>query len=129
MKPFLSFIKRIFSNRVALIFVVGHLSIVILALIDTYAKYGTLSYITGHTGSQTFLITALIAINLPALLLSLLAGLPLGWVFASIGIDSLGLALLYLICLFCINFQWALIGYGVDKILHRNFGKNISIYK
>lgn len=115
MKFFLSFIKKVFSNRVALMFVAGHSALVVLALVDTYTKYGTLSDITGHTNSQTFLITFLMIINLPALLISLLVGLPLGWVFVFIGSDLLGLILLLFICLLCINLQWALTGYGIDR--------------
>ena len=119
MKSLLPFIKKIFSNKAALLFIVGHLVLVILALIDTYIKYGTLSEITGHTDRQTYFITFLMIVNLPVLLVSTLIGFFFGWIFTSIGMDFIGILLFFVIFIFFINFQWALIGYGIDKLFQR----------
>lgn len=118
-KHFLSWIKEVFSNKIAIIFVVGHLAFVTLVLIDTYIKDGTLSEITGHIYGQRLLVNILTVINLPVAFLSLFISVPLVWFLNLLGGESLGVVVIYSVTLFCINFQWALIGYGIDKLFQR----------
>lgn len=88
MKYLLLSIKNVFSNKVTLIFAAGHWIFIILALVDNYIDYGTLSNILGHTNSQTSLITFLMYINLPVVLVSIIVSLFFGWIFASTGLSS-----------------------------------------
>ncbi len=119
MKHFLSFIKKVFSNRIAIIFVVGHLALVTLALVDTYIKDGTLLQITKYIYDQTLLVTVLMAIDMPFIFLSLFISVPLGVIFSSLVNESLGFIVIFSVTLFCVSFQWALIGYGIDKLFQR----------
>lgn len=116
-KHFLCFAKKVFTNKIAILFAMAHSALITLALVDTYTKEGTLLNITKYINDQTLLVTVLMVINMPVIFLSLFVSVPLGLIFGSLINESVGLVILFAVILLCINFQWALIGYGIDKLV------------
>ena len=110
------FIKCIFTNRLAQVFVAIHF----LSLICFYvwAQHNPIS--THNFYYQPFIVKTYIFANLPSILLSGLIFSPFYNTFSSLERTTLGSGIYFLILASCSSFQWALIGYAISKFINTN---------
>lgn len=126
LKSFKCFIKLLATSRTVQIVVVVHWLLLIVALIQ---KGGidlepTLSTIRAP---EPFLFQILFLLNLPAIFVALVPPIIFGFLANLLPSSALlmfndwqSYVLLYLLFIICISFQWALIGYLIEKMLRRN---------
>lgn len=115
-KNLVKFSKKVAGSRTAHIFFCIHLIILIIALIqrgDFFPPF--------HFEYEPLLFNILSTINIPITLITSLILLPLVLYFKALNLEDTYGAILFLVLVMYIGWQiqWALIGYGIEKLFKR----------
>lgn len=113
----LRFFRRVLISRLALALVFLNLILCIYAFVDRPPENIDIRY-------ESWLFIILTILNLPSIFFSLIPWFLFAAIYSFLGYSDppnkfVKDGVPILIMLICASFQWALIGYGIDKLLQR----------
>lgn len=120
MKSVLLFIKRIAVNRTA------HFLVAIHWILFVYAYSDVVTHPIFHLENESLLFKALIYLDLPALIVTGVILPPTYYEGSSLTGYSLVSWIGYAVAIICISFQWALIGYILEKVIRQKPANNFN---
>lgn len=114
-KYLLNLLKEAAKSRTAKIFFLIQLILIIIALIKRNWLLEPL-----HPDNESLLLNILTVFNIPAILVTMILCIPL----MLIAKELTNLYIFQIVMFFCWMCQWALIGYGLEKLIKKTLSKN-----